>query len=141
MLKRLRTIGSYVQQVDQQIDQSIMSAVSYGSTGSGPLVAGMATYLQSVGSKGPLNFKINFQGQANAGFLGAAGNFAYGAVSAYVFGAGQFGQYMTLSGAGVYAIQNNKGGPGTPFLIFPYSADPSAQNNTPPGVTAQCRAP
>lgn len=100
-----------------------------------------AAYYLQVAPNGPLDFKNNFRGQGDAGFLGQAGNFAYGAVSSGMFGSGSFGQYLAMSVAGVYALLVGKMGPGIPFLEAPYGADPSAQQNVPRGVTATCRAP
>jgi hypothetical protein len=132
------TIGSNVQQVDSSIDQV---EISTAQAGGDPFAAGFGTYLGSVGSNGPLDFKNNFRGQGDPGFLGQAGNFAFGAVSAHLFGSGSFGQYVALSGAGVYAAMAGKKGPGIPFLEAPYGADPSAQANTPAGVASSCPAP
>ena len=132
------TIGSNVQQVDSNIDQTELSVAQAGGD---PTAAGMGVYLGSVGSNGPLDFKNNFRGQGNAGYFGEAGNFAFGAVSAHLFGSGSFGQYVALSGAGVYAVMAGKKGPGIPFLVAPYGADPSAQANTPAGVASSCSAP
>lgn len=130
-------MASNVQQADSNIDQQeIISARAGGD----PFAAGFSTYLGAVGSNGPLDFKNNFRGQGDPGFLGEAGNFAFGAVSAHLFGSGSFGQYVALSGAGVYAIMAGKKGPGIPFLESPYGADPSAQANTPAGVSSTCPA-
>lgn len=132
------TVGGNVQQVDSNIDQT---EISVAEAGGDPSAAGFGVYLASVGSNGPLDFKNNFRGQADAGFLGQAGNFAFGAVSAHLFGSGSFGQYIALSGAGVYAIGAGKKGAGIPFLVPPYGADSSAQANTPAGVASSCAAP
>lgn len=132
------TIASNVQQADSNIDQQETISAQAGGD---PFAAGFGTYLGAVGSNGPLDFKNNFRGQGDPGFLGEAGNFAFGAVSAHLFGSGSFGQYVALSGAGVYAIMAGKKGPGIPFLESPYGADPSAQANTPAGVSSICPAP
>jgi hypothetical protein len=58
-----------------------------------------------------------------------------------MFGSGSFGQYMALSGAGVYALRAGKPGPGVPFVQAPYGGDPSALQNVPAGVLAGCVKP
>ena len=131
------TVASNVQQASQNIDNDILTAANGGGD---PSSAMFASYLSQVGSNGPLDFKNNFRGQADAGFLGQAGNFAFGALSTSIFGSGAFGQYMALSGAGVYAFGAGKLGSGIPFVVRPYGADPSAQANVPRGVTATCSA-
>lgn len=109
--------------------------------GGDPLAAAITTYYFDVNSNGPIDFKNNFRGQANSGFLGDAGNFAFGAISGYMFGTGTFSQYMALSGAGIYARRNGKQGPGSPFIQPPYGGDPSALQNVPAGLLAACLTP
>jgi hypothetical protein len=95
------------------------------------------------GLDGTLTFGIalDSEGDMAAGFLGAAGNFAFGAFTAQLFGSDAFGQYVAMSGAGVYAFGAGKPGPGTPFLQAPYGGDPRAQQNVPRGVSAGCKSP
>jgi hypothetical protein len=138
MLPNNQTVGQVVNQVVQSINQT-MSDTEQG--GGDPFAAGLVDYFFDVNSNGPIDFKNNFRGQANPGFLGDAGNFAYGAISGYMFGTGSFGQYMALSGAGYYAQRAGKQGPGTPFIQPPYGADPSAQQNVPAGLSAGCVTP
>jgi RHS repeat-associated protein len=85
---------------------------------------------RGVGSRGPLDFKLNYKGQAPAGYLADAGNFAYGAVMAqegYVYS-------FTMGGAGYYAAKNGKFG-----SLSDYGADGSAAIETPRGYAAQCK--
>lgn len=133
-----QTVGQVVNQVTQAIDAAQSNSTQVGQD---PLGPGLAEYYADVNSNGPIDFKNNFRGQANPGFLGAAGNFAYGAISGYLFGTGSFGQYVALSGAGLYAARAGKQGPGTPFIQPPYGADPSAQQNVPAGLSAGCVKP
>lgn len=132
------TIESNVERVNSDVDQTELSTAQAGGD---PFAAGLGTYLGSVGSYGPLDFKNNFRGQGDPGFLGEAGNFAFGSVSAHLFGSGSFGQYIALSSGGVYASLAGKKGPGIPFLVAPYGADPSAQANIPAGVASSCPVP
>lgn len=133
-----QTVGQVVNQVTQAIDAAESNAAQAGG---GPLGPGLAEYYVDVNTNGPIDFKNNFRGQANPGFLGDAGNFAYGAISGYVFGAGSFGQYVALSGAGYYAQRAGKQGPGIPFIQPPYGADASARQNVPAGLSAGCVKP
>lgn len=133
-----RTVGSYVNQANGDIASADANALANGAGGASA-AAGLGTYLADVGSHGLLDFKNNFRGQGDAGFLGQEGNFAYGATSSYLFGSGSFGQYVAASGAGVYALMAGKPGPGVPFLVSPYGGDPSARQNVPAGVSATCR--
>jgi hypothetical protein len=133
-----RTIGSYVNQSAKEILQAQSSSEQSGSDSVGPFLQG---YLSDSGSNGVLDFKNNFRRQADPAFLGAAGNFAFGALTGQLFGSDAFGQYMALSGAGVYAQLAGKSGPGTPFLSAPYGGDPRAQQNVPAGVSAGCKSP
>ena len=138
MLPNGQTVGQAVNQVTQSIDAAESNAAQAGED---PLGPGLAEYYVDVNTNGPIDFKNNFRGQANPGFLGQAGNFAYGAVSGYMFGSGSFGQYMAASGSGVYALRAGKLGRGFPFLRAPYGGDPSALQNVPAGVSAGCVKP
>lgn len=130
-----QTIGQVVNQVTAAIDAVESSATQAGQD---PLGPGLAEYFADVNTNGPIDFKNIFSGKGDPGFLGQAGNFAFGAVSSYMFGSGSFGQYMALSGAGVYALRAGKRGPGFPFVQSPYGGDPSALHNVPAGVSAGC---
>jgi hypothetical protein len=132
------TIGSKVNQAVQETLQAQSSSEQSGSDSVGPLLQG---YVSDSGSHGLLDFKNNFRGQADPGFLGAAGNFAFGAFAGQLFGSDAFGQYVAMSGAGVYALGAGKPGPGFPFLQAPYGGDPRAQQNVPRGVSAGCKSP
>lgn len=129
MLPNGQTVGDVVNGVENLINA--LAAINP--------VAGLGAYVGAALPYGPLDFKNNFRGQANATFLSAAGNFAFGAVIGELFGSGRFGSYVGLSGAGVYATVVGKGGPGLPFIAAPYAADPSARQSVPAGVAALCR--
>jgi hypothetical protein len=133
-----KTVGQAVNQVVQAINQTMSDTEQAGGD---PLAAGLVDYFFDVNSNGPIDFKNNFRGQASPGLLGDAGNFAYGAISGYMFGTGSFGQYIALSGAGYYAQRAGKQGPGVPFVQAPYGADLSALQNVPAGVLAGCVKP
>ena len=83
MLPNGRTVGSYVNQLSNTINNAAQStSTPYGpgasySSGYSPFSVPGQVYSQT-------NFKINFRGQGNAAFLGDAGNFAYSAVSANI---------------------------------------------------------
>ncbi len=76
------------------------------------------------------NFKIMFKGQGDAGFLGDAGNFAYGAVSA------DLGVPLSATefAAGVYARKS-----GHTDTNHPYGMDDSANRQVPAGYQATCQ--
>ena len=78
---------------DQAINNMISITAAGGVDPSGIPLA--AFYLQ-VAPNGPLDVKNNFRGQGNAGFLGRAGNFAFGALASGLFGSGSFGQYLAF---------------------------------------------
>jgi RHS repeat-associated protein len=132
-----RTVGSYVNQAAQETLQAQSNSEQSGSDSVGPFLQG---YISDSDSHGLLDFKNNFRGQADPAFLGAAGNFAFGALTGQLFGSDSFGLYTALSGAGVYASGAGKPGPGTPFLVAPYGGDPRAQQNVPAGVSAGCKS-
>jgi len=78
---------------------------------------------------GPIDFKINF-GPDPTGALGAAGNFAYGAIASGV----GIPQWLAEAGAGVYAAAQGKTNPTNPML-----EDNSAAANLPAGfATGGC---
>lgn len=58
-----------------------------------------AAFFTVAGSNGPIDFKNNFRGQANAAMLGQAGNFAY-----YAIGAGIYPTWELDAGAGAYGL-------------------------------------
>lgn len=130
-----QTVGQVVSQVDASLDSTESAAAAAGEP---PLLSAAGDYVGDALPNGPIDFKNNFKGQGDSGYLSQAGNFAFGSVSAYLFGSGPFGQYVALSGAGVYAYAAGKAGPGIPFIKPPYGADPSAQANVPAGVSAAC---
>lgn len=72
MLPNKKTVAQVVNQVVQSINQT-MSDTEQG--GGDPFAAGLVDYFFDVNSNGPIDFKSNFRGQANPGFLGDAGNF------------------------------------------------------------------
>jgi hypothetical protein len=73
-------VGSNVRQTNQAVDE-VEAAVGPDAD---PFAAGLGVYLAAVSSNGTLDFKNNFRGQADAGFLGQAGNFAFGAASSHM---------------------------------------------------------
>ena len=85
---------------------------------------------RGVGSRGPIDFKLNFKGQADAGYLADAGNFAYGAVMAQA----GYSYALTMAGAGYYAYKHGKLG-----SLSDFGADGSAAAETPNGYAAQCK--
>ena len=97
-----RTVGSYVASAIDQI---------LANTGPGSGATSALDFIDQVGSRGPIDFKLNFKGQANATFLGEAGNFAYGAVASGV----GLSQGVAEFGAGAYALKNGKLNINNPF--------------------------
>jgi RHS repeat-associated protein len=116
-----RTVGSYVQAVSNQLNDSPIISTPYG-----PAVQYSGGPLSVYGS---INFKIMFQGQANAAFLGDAGNFAYAAVSANIGVA----LWATEAVAGRYA-----GWAGHTDTNNPFGMDNSAARTIPSGYSAKC---
>ena len=110
-----RTVGSYVAELSNGINDS-------GELAYAPFNVAADVYSGT-------NFKIMFRGQANAAFLGNAGNFAYGAVSANI----GIPLSVTEMVAGAYAIvaghQDRNG---------PYGMDASATAQVPAGYSALC---
>ncbi|MCE3589917.1 hypothetical protein LXJ59_25330, partial [Escherichia coli] len=71
---------------------------------------------------GPIDFKNNFRGQAEAGMLGRAGNFAY-----YAIGTGIISNAILDAGAGAYAISSPlRGHKSWSTLTGPMFSDQSA---------------
>lgn len=101
------------------------------STPDDPAGAGkLAAFIKTVNSRGLIDFKNNFKGQADAAFLAAAGNFAYGAIASGI----GYSQGFAEFGAGAYAIKNGKGNPANPSF-----EDNSAAQNLPAGyATGGC---
>jgi hypothetical protein len=125
-----RTVGSYVNQLSTQINNSGSQSVStpYGpapiySPGLSPLSIPGAVYSGT-------NFKIMFRGQANAAFLGDTGNFAYAAVS------GNIGVplWATEAVAGGYALWAGHQDANGPWFM-----DASATAQIPAGYGAVCK--
>ncbi|WP_174286082.1 polymorphic toxin type 44 domain-containing protein [Sphingomonas bacterium] len=101
------------------------------NTGPGSGATSALDVIDQVGSRGPIDFKLNFKGLANATFLGEAGNFAYGAVASGV----GLSQGVAEFGAGAYALKNSKLNINNPF-----GEDNSAAKQLPRGyATNGCR--
>jgi hypothetical protein len=86
----------------------------------------LGVFLAAVLPNGPIDFKNNFAGAPgySASFLGAAGNFAYGAVASGIGYSQPFAEF----GAGVYAGAAGKANPNNPW-----GEDNSAAQNLPAG--------
>jgi hypothetical protein len=124
-----RTVGSYVQAVSNQINGSTSTtSTPYGPVAQyngGPSPLSVVSFVYSS-----INFKIMFQGQANAAFLGDAGNFAYGAVSANI----GVPLWAAEAVAGGYALLAGHQDANGPFWM-----DQSASQQVQPGYSAQCK--
>jgi RHS repeat-associated protein len=124
-----RTVGSYVQAVSNQINGSTSTTPTpYGPVAQyngGPSPLSVPSFVYSS-----INFKIMFQGQGNAAFLGDAGNFAYGAISANV----GVPLWATEAVAGGYALWAGHQDTNGPFWM-----DASATQQVPAGYSAQCK--
>jgi RHS repeat-associated protein len=124
-----RTVGSYVNQLSNTINNAPQStSTPYGpsasySPGYSPLSIPGQVYSQT-------NFKINFQTQRNAAFLGDAGNFAYAAVSANI-GIPLFAVEAVAGGYALWAGHKDANGP--------YFMDASATVQIPAGYGAGCK--
>ena len=123
------TIGGRVAALSNQINSSQMASTPYGPVlSSSALPSSVVSQVYSG-----TNFKIMFRGQADAAFLGDAGNFAYGAVAADI----GIPQSMTEMVAGAYSMAAH---PSSDW-VGPYNMDPSATANVPAGYAAQCLNP
>jgi RHS repeat-associated protein len=112
--------GQTIRQVVQTAIFNIEEAAGpYDFFGAGEFGAFIAT----VEPRGPIDFKNNL-GPDPTGFLGAAGNFAYGAISSGI----GYSQGFAEFGAGLYAIHAGKPNPSNPFY-----EDNSAAQNLPAG--------
>jgi len=118
------TLGQVVQQERGLLQNAFDSAMLANQTGSDsdPLLEVTGTFLSIARSKGPIDFKNNFKGQANANFLGQAGNFAF-----YATGSGYLPNQLLDAGAGAYGLLTAIFGP-RPFsdLTGPMFSDSSA---------------
>jgi hypothetical protein len=123
------TVGSHVQTVSNQVN----GLASTTSTPYGPVAqySGAPSPLSVPSSVyNSINFKIMFQGQGNAAFLGDAGNFAYGAISANI----GVPLWATEAVAGGYALWAGHQDTNGPFWM-----DASATQQVPAGYSAQCK--
>ncbi|WP_454886193.1 RHS repeat-associated core domain-containing protein [Sphingomonas oryzagri] len=122
------TVGSHIAALSNTINGSASTtSTPYGPSGSyssgySPLSIPGQVYRQT-------NFKIMFRGQGNAAFLGDAGNFAYGAVSANI----GVPLSATEAVAGAYAWWA-----GHPDNNGPWGMDSSATAQVPAGYGASC---
>ena len=118
-----KTIGQVVQDSIANIEGA---AGPYDMGGVGEFGAFIAT----VQSGGPIDFKNNFKGRADAKSLGDAGNFAYGAIASGIGYSQIFAQYL----AGAYAARHGKANANNPGF-----EDNSAAKNLPSGyATGGC---
>jgi RHS repeat-associated protein len=125
-----QTVGGVVNSLLDSIGQNSIdrdaTAVLEAQTGLfDPITVGLEVYSGT-------NFKIMFKGQADPGFLGDAGNFAYGAVSA------DLGVPLGVSEAvaGAYAWKS-----GHTDRSNPHGMDDSANAQIPAGYQATCTKP
>jgi RHS repeat-associated protein len=112
------------------VGQVVQDSIANIEAGAGPYDYGpgeFGAFIATVQSRGPIDFKNNFRGQANAGFLGAAGNFAYGAIASGI----GYSQSFAEAGAGAYALKNRKLNGNNPF-----GEDNSAAQNLPAGYAS-----
>jgi hypothetical protein len=123
-----QTVGGVVQSVTNQINNSTSTmSTAYGPApqyNSGPSPLSVPSFVYSQ-----INFKIMFQGQGGADFLGDAGNFAYGAISANL----GVPLSATEAVAGLYAVWAQH-----PDTNGPFWMDFSATTQVPAGYKAKC---
>jgi hypothetical protein len=122
------TVGSRVASLSNNINNSyqwVDTADPSSVQGPGP-VSVMSQVFSGA------NFRQMFGGPgANYTFLGDAGNFAYGAVSANL-GVPLFATEMVAGAYSLYAHPSSDWG-------WPYGMDPSARVQVPAGYSAQCK--
>jgi RHS repeat-associated protein len=122
------TIGSHVKSISN--DSAQLSLISDANnptletqgSGANPLLFAVQVYNQT-------NFKLIYKGSTDATFLGDAGNFAYGAVSANV-GVPLWATELIAGGYALAAQHKDRNNP--------YGMDNSAATNVPAGYGAQC---
>jgi hypothetical protein len=111
--------GQTIGQVVRKAVSTIQLVASYDLSG----LSELAAFYETVKSNGPTDFKNNF-GSDPTGSLGAAGNFAYGAIASGI----SYSQSFAEFGAGRYAAHAGKSNPNNP-----YGEDNSAAQNLPAG--------
>ena len=116
VLRNGQTIG----QVVQNAVSTIQLVASYDLSG----LSELAAFYETVKPRGPIDFRNNLGPDDAAGSLGAAGNFAYGAITSGI----GYSQSVVEFGAGLYAAQAGKSNPNNPF-----NEDDSAARNLPAG--------
>ncbi len=124
-----RTVGSYVNQLSNSINQA---AANPFSTPYGPVVTDPTTVARQTYSG--TNFRGMFGqgvGYSQMAFLGDAGNFAYAAVSANI----GIPYQATAMAAGAYSYLYHPAGDQT----GQYGMDPSASVQVPAGYGASCK--
>jgi RHS repeat-associated protein len=122
------TIGGHVNSVVNSLNNAanadLANPVLEAQSGMNPLLVAYQTYTGT-------NFKIMYQGSANATFLGDAGNFAYGAVAANM----EVPLSVAELVAGGYAQLTHPPNQ----QVGPFGMDPSATTQVPAGYKAQCK--
>ena len=95
------TLGQVVQQERGIMQNAFDAALLANQKGSesDPLLQVAGTFFSIVRSNGPIDFKNNFRGQANANLLGQEGNFAF-----YAVGSGYLPNQLLDAGAGAYGL-------------------------------------
>jgi RHS repeat-associated protein len=93
-----QTVGQVVQKYRAEL-QDIANEALQNPENPNPLGEITGAFLATAQPYGPIDFKNNFSGMANAAFLGQAGNFAY-----YAIGSGILPTWELDAGAGVYAV-------------------------------------
>ncbi|MGH8227159.1 MAG: RHS repeat-associated core domain-containing protein [Steroidobacteraceae bacterium] len=125
------TVGSHVSSLSNGVNNS----VQFTSTPYGPVIQlGNGSDPYSVASRvySGTNFRSMYGGpNANYVFLGNAGNFAYGAVSADIGVPQWFAELV----AGVYSLFTHSAAD----RVGPYGMDESATASVPAGYSAQCK--
>jgi RHS repeat-associated protein len=95
-----KTVGDVVRQQRAQLNGFQDPATQF-EAGGDPLPATFGTFVATVLSNGPIDFKNNFRGSGNAQALGNAGNFAY-----YGIGTGILPNSLLDFGAGLYGVRS-----------------------------------
>ena len=125
MLPNGRTVGSYVNQVSKSVNMGNSPAMP--AFMSNPIGTAQQVYSGT-------NFRKMFGGPgANYFFLGDAGNFAYGAVSANIGVPLSIAEFVAGSYASVAHQASDR--------VGPYGMDQSATINVPKGYNAKCTIP
>jgi hypothetical protein len=96
LLPNGQTVGDVVQQQRAALLNAMIPGTNIDNL---PTIIVLSTFASIAIPGGPIDFKNNFNGQANPNLLASAGNFAY-----YAIGSGNLSTFALDVGAGAYGL-------------------------------------